>query len=160
MPYLLRYRCRIQGCPRTTRGRYCEVHQPIAQRAFDQRRGSAEERGYDRAWKKVAQHRRNLDFYLCQDCLAHGRLITSNLVDHIIPIHVRPDWRLVIDNTQVLCTICHGRKSGEDLVRYGGRGRIELSFQQRQHRDEAMQLIRPPRTYKLCTGNENGPAGG
>ena len=33
MPHLLKHRCRMPGCPRTTRERYCEEHQPVAQRA-------------------------------------------------------------------------------------------------------------------------------
>lgn len=145
MPNQLKHRCGMRGCPQTTRHRYCDEHRPLAQRLLDKRRGLPAERGYDRAWKQIALARRRLDFYLCQDCLAHDMVVSSNLVDHIVPIHVRPDWRLEIDNTQVLCTACHGRKSGQDLVRFGGRGPVALNNLQRRNRAEVQRLAAPPR---------------
>ena len=103
MPGLLKKRCGYRGCPRTTLGRYCEEHLPLARRFYDERRGSTKERGYDSDWERVAEHRRQLDCGLCRACLAEGLVIASPIVDHIVPIHVRPDWRLEIGNTQVLC---------------------------------------------------------
>jgi 5-methylcytosine-specific restriction protein A len=111
MPSALKKRCGFRGCPNLTRGRYCDEHLPLARRFYDQRRGSTKDRGYDGDWKRVAEHRRELDGCLCQMCLDEGIVRASNLVDHIIPIHVRPDWRLEIGNTQVLCFDCHTRKT-------------------------------------------------
>jgi 5-methylcytosine-specific restriction protein A len=76
-------------------------------------------RGYDRAWNKVAKQRRSADNWLCQPCLSEGRVTASNEVDHVIPIHVRPDWRLEFYNTQVICRCCHRRKTLDDARRYG-----------------------------------------
>jgi 5-methylcytosine-specific restriction protein A len=145
MPYALKKRCGYRGCPNLTRGRYCEEHLPQARQFYDRRRGSTTERGYDGAWKRLAERRRQLDACLCQMCIQEGLLTASPLVDHIIPIHVRPDWRLEIGNTQVLCSDCHTRKTSDDMQRYGGRARRELTTQQIQNRWAAQRLTQPPR---------------
>src|SRR5262245_30258930 len=72
---------------------------------------------YDAAWQRVAMQRRQTDA-LCQTCLAEGRVAAANDVDHIIPIHVRADWRLEFDNTQLLCRMHHRRKTAADVQRY------------------------------------------
>jgi 5-methylcytosine-specific restriction endonuclease McrA len=103
------------------------------------RRGSAAQRGYDRLWERVALLRRQMDCYLCQECHKRGVLTPSSIVDHIIPIDVRPDWRLEIGNTQVLCVGCHAVKTAEDKRRYGLRGTMN------ERRQAVLQLVRPPR---------------
>lgn len=119
MPSAIKTPCRHPGCGVPCRGGYCERHQRD-RRMSDGRRGNAAERGYDEAWRKIAQLRRELDAYLCQICLnEHQRLTPANIVDHIIPLHVRPDWRLELGNTQVLCRTCHQRKTEHDCARFG-----------------------------------------
>jgi 5-methylcytosine-specific restriction protein A len=145
MPSALKKRCGYRGCPRTTHGRYCDEHLPLARQFYDRRRGSTKERGYDADWQCVAEQRRGLDAYLCQWCLKEGLLRGSPLVDHIIPIHVRPDWRLEIGNTQVLCFDCHTIKTSEDMQRYGGRANKNLRPDQIKNRHAAMMLIATPR---------------
>jgi len=120
MPAKLKKRCGYRGCPNVTTERYCDEHLRLMRRESDRRRGSTTERGYDGDWERLAEQRRELDGYLCQACLLDQRLTVSKLVDHIYPIHVRPDWRLEIANTQVLCRPCHTRKTSEDNQRYGG----------------------------------------
>jgi hypothetical protein len=34
-------------------------------------------------------------------CIEQGLLRCSPLVDHIVPIHIRPDWRLELGNNRV-----------------------------------------------------------
>ena len=92
MPNRLRKHCGFRGCPHTTTERYYAEHLRLMRRVSDRRRGSTTERGYDGDWEHLAQQRRELDAYLCQACLLDQRLIPSKLVDHIYPIHVRPDW--------------------------------------------------------------------
>ena len=151
MPMQLKKRCGYPGCPRTTRQRYCDEHLPIARRYYDARRGTTKQRRYDSDWERIAQQRRDLDCYLCQDCLKEGLIRASNLVDHILPIHIRPDWRLEIDNTQVLCRDCHTRKTSTDNKRYGGPSNRNLTPAQQQNRAAALRIERPPRSDEMIT---------
>ncbi len=145
MPQRLKTLCRHPGCRCPTRGRYCDQHAATAWRNADRGRGTANERGYDGAWSKVAALRRRLDFGLCQDCLRLDILTLSKIVDHIVPIYVRPDWRLDIGNTQVLCGDCHRRKTSVDLRKYGHRVG-PLIPEQIANREQANRLEEPPRT--------------
>ena len=119
---------------------------PVAMRSvMDVRRGTSRQRGYDAAWDRVAKARRQADSWLCQPCLGAGRVTASNEVDHIVPLHVRTDWRLEFDNTQVICRSCHQRKTKEDNERYGSSEAHTLSAEQQQARREAQALEQPPR---------------
>jgi 5-methylcytosine-specific restriction protein A len=151
MPMQPKKRCGYPGCPRTTRQRYCDEHLPIARRFYDRRRGTTKERGYDGDWERVAEHRRHLDSGLCQHCIRDGLVTASNLVDHILPIHIRPDWRLEIDNTQVLCRDCHTRKTSKDNKQYGGPSNRNLSPAQQQNRAAALRIEHPPRRDEMIT---------
>jgi 5-methylcytosine-specific restriction endonuclease McrA len=103
---------------------------------------------YDAAWQRVARLRRHADCYLCQICLAEEALTASSDVDHIIPIHVRPDWRLEFDNTQVICRSHHRRKSIADARRYGSSTARVLTPAQQQARRAAQQLMHAPRSAR------------
>ena len=136
MPLRIKTRCRAPGCTIAVRGRYCTEHA----RQAEARRGTPRERGYDRAWVRLAALRRQLDHYLCQECLKAERLTESKLVDHIVPIHVRPEWRLALENTQVLCSTCHKRKSDDDSRRYGSSTQRTLTSEQIAARKQVAQL--------------------
>ena len=140
MPRRLDTPCQFPGCPGTSRGRYCHEHDQRRLPASDARRGTPTQRGYDRAWEKVAKQRRQIDCYLCQPCLAQDHTTASNVVDHIVPIHVRPDWRLEIGNTQVICATCHARKSHEDTKCYGSSTATRLTAEQIENRRRAQEL--------------------
>jgi 5-methylcytosine-specific restriction protein A len=112
---------------------------------LDLRRGTARDLGYDHHWQRVAQQRRTADNHLCQLCLAENRLTPSSDVDHIIPLHVRPDWRLEFDNTQVICRPHHRKKTSADARRYGSSTAEILSAEQHAARLLARQLVRAPR---------------
>jgi 5-methylcytosine-specific restriction protein A len=153
MPSRLKKRCGFRGCRNTTTERYCPEHLPLARRAVDARRGSTQERGYDADWRRLAEVRRSLDCGLCQHCLALGRLVPSNIVDHILPVHVRPDWRLEIGNTQVLCRVCHTHKTSADNVKYGGPS-CNPTAKQCQNRKMAMDISTPLRNEEVSQHND------
>jgi 5-methylcytosine-specific restriction endonuclease McrA len=94
---------------------------------------------------RVARLRRQADSWLCQPCLNDGRITASNEVDHIIPIHVRPEWRLEIGNTQVICRCCHRRKTLDDAARYGSSESHHVAQDQLCAREEAQRMELPPR---------------
>ena len=125
--------------------RRSETIRCIGRNGADIARPSRHALGYDAAWDKLATLRRNEDFGLCQMCLADDFLTVASDVDHIIPIHVRPDWRLVLGNTQVLCRLHHCCKTRDDGRRYGSSTAVSLTPEQRQARCDAEKLSTPPR---------------
>ena len=100
-------------------------------------RPAAHKRGYDYIWSKVAKRARARDCNLCQPCRRAGRTVVCDLVDHIIPVHVRPEWRLTLDNTECQCRGCHKVKTDEDNRKYGSREAASLTVQQRANREDA-----------------------
>jgi len=135
MPLRLKRRCSAPGCIIAVRGRFCPQHA----RQAEARRGTPKQRGYDRDWEQVAALRRKLDYHLCQACLKQDRLTPAKLVDHVVPIHVRPDWRLALENTQVLCSACHKHKSDDDARRYGSSTQRSLTSEQQFEREQVTQ---------------------
>ena len=81
-------------------------------------------------------------------------LTLSKIVDHIVPIYVRPDWRLALGNTQVLCDPCHKRKTSADIRKYGHRSG-PLTPEQIANREQANQLEQPPRDDGCMTTEGN-----
>lgn len=131
--------------PRKIRRR-SDLVKPVGRPVASLRRPTTCQMGYDSAWERLANCRRNEDYGLCQACLERRRLEVSSDVDHIIPIHVRPDWRLELDNTQVLCRTHHRKKTHEDSLRYGSSTATSLTVEQRKAREEANLLAKPPRS--------------
>jgi len=70
------------------------------------RRPSARERGYTRAWEKArAVYLRAHP--LCEDCGGRGVLTAGTVVDHKIPHRGDSDLFWDEGNWQTLCTPCH-----------------------------------------------------
>ncbi len=89
----------------------------------DDRRPSAQERGYTKEWSRY--RRRFLrEHPLCAACQSEGRLVPATVVDHIVP-H-RGDRALFWDpaNHQPLCATHHSRKTCQED---GGFGRPRKS---------------------------------
>ncbi|TWU03060.1 HNH endonuclease [Symmachiella macrocystis] len=119
MPAKLKTRCSHPGCPNTTRDRFCDDHnREASHRWSDERRGTPAQRGYDERWRKVRRIHIKRHPY-CEDCLDDGVVNTRNLeVDHVIPIDVRPDLRLDLDNLRTRCRRHHKLKTDEDKRKY------------------------------------------
>lgn len=105
--------CRWPGCTEIIReGSYCERHKAQGRkpydRATDERRGSARQRGYNTEWDKFRHWFLNQPGnQICHRCLEQGRITKAELVHHIKPVRERPDLRLVADNCVPLCGKCH-----------------------------------------------------
>ena len=114
MPDALTRACTHLGCGGT---QPCPEHT----RQRDERRGTANERGYSRLWQRISKAflKRNP---LCgmrddqqppvmSECRAQQRITPANVVDHVVP-H-RGNQRLFWNqrNWQALCFTCHNRKT-------------------------------------------------
>jgi hypothetical protein len=69
-------------------------------------RGNRHERGYDYEWTQTSKAHLNR-FPLCEECIYEGRTVLADLVDHKIPLRLRPDLRLKKSNLWSLCQRCH-----------------------------------------------------
>lgn len=120
--------CNVPGCPNLTRERYCKDHQVREKqdraerhRHYDryQRDKEADKFYKSKEWELARQQALIRDHGLCQDCLLEQRITTAVPVDHIIPIKVRWDLRLVLSNLRSLCNRHHAIKTAEDKRKYG-----------------------------------------
>jgi 5-methylcytosine-specific restriction protein A len=80
------------------------------EKEYDKERGTASERGYDRAWSKVRKLKLKQD-PLCEECLKKGRTEKAVVVHHIVEISQGGE-RLALDNLMSLCRDCHERIHG------------------------------------------------
>lgn len=69
-------------------------------------RGSRHERGYDSKWTRAAA-RHAKQFPICAECERHDIIVPMDVVDHKIPVTIRPDLRLDTKNRWSLCHLCH-----------------------------------------------------
>ena len=111
MPHKAGRNCTTLGCAGIVQAGRCSVCGPTgrgAQREYDQRRGSAAARGYDRRWQKIRlMHLRANP--LCVMCLAEGRTTLATDVDHIVPR--RQGGTDAPSNLQSLCHSHHSQKT-------------------------------------------------
>ena len=76
--------------------------------AYDERRGSASARGYDRhhqRWREMVLHR----YPYCRQCDMEGRVTLATEADHVIPLRKGGGWAL--ENGAGLCHSCHSQKT-------------------------------------------------
>lgn len=72
----------------------------------DARRRSARDRGYDAVWDRAARAHKMRN-PLCLGCKAVGRFVAAEVTDHILPVTLRPDLRMVESNWQSACDWHH-----------------------------------------------------
>ena len=118
MPNSPKKACCFPGCGAATYDRYCDKHKPVIKqrelaikKQVDERRGSAQQRGYTGRWQK-ARATYLMKHPLCAECLKHNKYTTATVVDHIVP-H-KGDQELFWDtdnNWQPLCRYHHNAKT-------------------------------------------------
>jgi 5-methylcytosine-specific restriction enzyme A len=93
-------------------------------RVEDSHRGTARERGYDRTWEKLSKaYLMAHPLCQCDDCMDGTLKVTAaNVVDHIQPIALRPDLRLVWSNLRAMNKRCHDRHTGRTRGTFARRG--------------------------------------
>lgn len=103
MPPAAKHPCGYPGCPElVATGAYCEKHRG----QYDQERGSAASRGYDRKWREF----RILylqDHPLCVDCLIENVVRAAEEIHHTIKVRKRPDLQYEESNLLALCKPHH-----------------------------------------------------
>lgn len=77
-------------------------------KAWDDRRGTPAERGYDWQWREFSERYRQ-ENPLCADCLEQGIATPSEEVHHIVKLKLRPDLKYEQSNLVALCGACHKR---------------------------------------------------
>jgi len=113
--------CRYKGCPQLTEDAsgYCPEHLKLTKeliwKSYDEQRGTAAERGYDRRWSKYRKAYL-ADYPLCVRCFEKTPPVIreATVVDHIVPHH--GDYKLFWDpsNHQSLCDECHHIKTARE----------------------------------------------
>jgi 5-methylcytosine-specific restriction protein A len=110
--------CSYPGCPELVKSGKCERHAKQEQRRQDDRRGSANERGYNYRWQKVRLAYLNRH-PLCAECERAGKIVPANVVDHIIPHKGNQSLFWNVSNWQPLCKQCHDIKTASEDGGFG-----------------------------------------
>lgn len=103
--------CPKHGCIGLVRNGVCSVcgqQRKHKDKQYDQRRGSAHARGYDKRWEKLrGMILRNAPF--CVDCEAVGRVTPATEVHHIVA--KRDGGTDEESNLSALCKSCHSKRT-------------------------------------------------
>ena len=105
--------CSYPGCPELTHERYCPRHAKKEQQQYDQRRGTAYQRGYGSRWTRIRK-RFLMENPLCVECYREGRAEPATIAHHVIPKDQGGSDN--DDNLQALCVAHHELKH----ERWGG----------------------------------------
>ena len=106
--------CRKPGCNNLTRNRdgFCDDHENWYQKKNDERRGTANERGYDAEWRRIRRGKLQKD-PLCERCQSKGEIRPAVLVHH----KDRDSWNRGWENLESLCRTCHDEEHKEERWR-------------------------------------------
>jgi len=117
IPYKPKKPCAYPGCPALTHERYCEAHQKVVDKQYNQfQRDKGSQAFYESAaWRRLRRIKLQAN-PLCEVCLKEK----ATTADHIIPMK-QGGAALDIANLQGLCAACHGRKSIQEGSRFGKR---------------------------------------
>lgn len=127
MPLKSKRECNYPMCFELTRDTYCDKHKEERQvekndanRFYNMHTRNKERTAFYKtgAWEKKRLSILKRDYGLCQVHKKQGAAQTGNIIDHIIPLEVRPDLALEDSNLQCICQSCHNVKTAEDRKRY------------------------------------------
>lgn len=77
--------CRAPACGKLlSEPGFCEKHKKVVRKEYDERRGTAAERGYDGKWAKARLYYLR-KHPLCVNCIRSARVVAATVVDHTIP---------------------------------------------------------------------------
>lgn len=79
----------------------------------DAERGTAAQRGYGSAWRKLRAQVMERDEHLCQSCLKVDKVTVATQVDHVTPKAAGGTDDL--SNLRALCRACHDAKSRREM---------------------------------------------
>ena len=102
MPMKSPHACNKSGCKEITNNRFCDAHQRQYDKQYEDRRGSAAERGYDGNWQKLRDAKLAQD-PLCERCMAKKEIKSADLVHHKDRNPQNRSW----ENLESLCNDCH-----------------------------------------------------
>lgn len=119
MPRKPKRPCSYPGCPRLVEGRYCEEHQRLVNKQYNQYGRDTFTKSFYKTpeWLEAKAEQLAKHPY-CAECLKMGKRERACMVDHIIPIKQGGD-KFAPSNLQSLCWSCHSRKSVEEGSRFG-----------------------------------------
>lgn len=117
MPRRAAHPCAWPGCPNLAEPghRYCPEHERQVQKEYDQKRGTAAQRGYDARWRRLRKMFLAAN-PVCADPFGiharNGEVVPATDVDHIVPKRCggTDEW----SNLQALCHACHSRKTSTE----------------------------------------------
>lgn len=115
MPRKIKKACRKQGCGAVTtdKGGYCAKCKTTEAGWVKHSKGKSDtERGYGWSWRKHRLKVLERDNYLCRHCLAEGRAVAGNQVDHILP--KSQGGTNDLSNLQTLCKKHHDIKTAKE----------------------------------------------
>jgi 5-methylcytosine-specific restriction protein A len=118
MPNRPLHPCSYPGCPELTQERFCEKHKQQDRKRVDERRGSANSRGYNYKWQKVREQELKEE-PLCRECLKNNIITIATVRDHIIPHKGDPVLFWDKNNRQSLCKRCHDIKTAKEDGGFG-----------------------------------------
>ncbi|MFQ2171887.1 HNH endonuclease [Aeromonas rivipollensis] len=116
MPLRVPKVCRERTCHQLTTERhgYCPAHIHLLDGWKTVAKVSADDRGYDWAWRKRRKRILERDKYLCQVCLALGIVTPATQVDHIV--NKAAGGTDDDDNLQSICDPCHATKTRAEAL--------------------------------------------
>lgn len=114
MPFQPLRPCLEPRCPALVRSGRCQTHAHLSPARFaDQRRGTATQRGYGAAWRRLRDAVLREE-PLCRICSEERRVEPATTVDHIIPRAAGGDDSR--ENLRGLCSYHHRKKTGAEAA--------------------------------------------